>query len=153
MAMGAGNDGNKYDWQSWPPDSLEGMPPKRRRLIVWAFLWLFLVGWLLGLGLQAAGVPQLWRSLLAVAVPAAVFAPLVRAAVLEARQLRAEGMEPLAPPVTRKSLISVSVFTGVLWIGYAALGVTTGEWVIPATPALCTAWLAFQVHRWRTRLR
>jgi hypothetical protein len=63
------------------------------------------------------------------------------------------GIDPLAPPVTRKSLISVSVFTGVLWIGYAALVVTTGEWVFPATPALCTVWLAFQIHRWRTRLR
>lgn len=35
MATGAGKDGNKYEWQSWPTRSLEGMPPKHRRLAAW----------------------------------------------------------------------------------------------------------------------
>ncbi|MBT2550859.1 hypothetical protein [Arthrobacter sp. ISL-65] len=43
MANGAGNDGNKYEWQSWPPDSLDGMPPKRRLLADWAIFWLILL--------------------------------------------------------------------------------------------------------------
>lgn len=38
MAPGSGNDGNKYEWQSWPSDSLEGMPPKHRQLVVGGLL-------------------------------------------------------------------------------------------------------------------
>lgn len=68
--------------------SLEGMPPKRRRLAGRAlFFWFFLLGGLLGAALEAASVPQPWRSLLVLAV-LAVFVPLIRAAVLGTRQLR-----------------------------------------------------------------
>lgn len=154
MATGIGSGGNMHEWQSWPSDSLEGMPPKRKRLVVWAFLWLFLLSWLLDLGLEAAGIPQLWRSVLIGATLAAVFIPLLRAAATETRQLRAEGIDPLShSPVTRKTLIFVSVFTVVLWIGLAGLVITTGGWVFPVTPILCTIWLAFQLHRRRTTLR
>ncbi|MFJ5700236.1 hypothetical protein [Arthrobacter sp. NPDC093139] len=114
MAAGTGKDGNQYEWQSWPPDSLEGMPPKRRRLAEWAlFFWFVLLGGLLGSALEAVGVPQPWRALLVLAVLAAVFVPLIRAAVLETRQLRAEGIELPSYSVTRKSLIAAAVITGV----------------------------------------
>lgn len=63
-AAGAGRDANKYEWQSWPPDSLEGMPPKRRRLAVWALFWLILLGSVVGYGLEGLGVAEPWRSLL-----------------------------------------------------------------------------------------
>jgi hypothetical protein len=154
MATGTGSRGNKYERQSWPADSLEGMPPKRKRLVVWAFLWLFLLSWLLDLGLEAAGIPQPWRSVLIGAALAAVLIPLIRAAATETRELRAEGIDPLPhSPVTRKTLIFVSVFTVVLWIGFAGLVITTGGWVFPLTPILCTIWLAFQLHRRRTTPR
>lgn len=151
MATGAGEDGNKYEWQSWPPDSLEGMPPKRRRLAGWALaFWFFLLAGLLGSAFEAAGVPQPWRALLVAAVLAAVFIPLIRAAVLETRQLRAEGIELPSYPVTRKSLISAAVITGVLWIIFG-IAISTGQLVFPLLPIAGTAWLAFQVHRWRRR--
>ncbi|MDQ0618616.1 hypothetical protein [Arthrobacter globiformis] len=93
MATGAGKDGNKYEWQSWPPDSLEGMPSKRRRLVRWTvFFWFILLSGMLGSGAEAAGIGQPWRSLLVAGVLAAIFGPLIRGAVLEmeTRQLRAE---------------------------------------------------------------
>jgi hypothetical protein len=49
-------------------------------------------------------------------VLAAVFFPLIRAAVVETHQLRTEGIELPSYPVTRKSLISAAVITVVLWI-------------------------------------
>lgn len=90
----AGKDGKKYEWQSWPPDSLEGMTPKRRRLAGWVVVFWFLVlGGHLDSAFEAVGVPQPRRALLVTAVLAAVLVPLIRAAVLEARQLGAEGIE------------------------------------------------------------
>ena len=153
MATGAGKDGNKYEWQSWPPDSLEGMPPKRRRLAGWALVfWFFVLGGLLGSAFEAAGVPQPWRALLVLAVLAAVFVPLIRAAVLETLQLRAEGIELSSYPVTRKSLISAAVITGVLWAIYGiAVVMAQDQFVFPLLPIAGTVWLAFQLHHWRKR--
>ncbi|MFJ5695963.1 hypothetical protein ACIP9X_19215 [Arthrobacter sp. NPDC093125] len=51
-----------------------------------------LLAHLLGSVFEAAGVGEPWRALLVLAVLAAVFVPLVRAAVVERRQLRAEGI-------------------------------------------------------------
>lgn len=151
MATGADNDGNKYEWQSWPPDSLEGMPPKRRRLAGWAVIfWFLLLGGLLGPAFEAVGVAQPWRSLLVAAVLAAVFIPLIQAAILETRQLRAEGIELPDYPVTRKSLISAAVITGVLWIIFG-IAISTGQLVFPLLPIAGTVWLVFLVHRWRRR--
>ncbi|CAH0265168.1 hypothetical protein SRABI83_03491 [Arthrobacter sp. Bi83] len=119
MAAGTGRDDNKYEWQDWPPDSLEGMPPKRRRLAGWAIFWFLLLGSLLGSALEATGIVQPWRELLVVAVLAAVFVPLMRAAVLETRQLRDEGIELPSHPVTRRSMISSAVVAALLWVIFA----------------------------------
>jgi hypothetical protein len=153
MARGEGKNGNKYEWQSWPPDSLEGMPPKRRRLAGWAVIfWFILLGGFLGPAFEALGVAQPWRSLLVAAVLAAVFFPLIRAAVVETHQLRAEGIELPSYPVTRKSLISAAVITVVLWIIFGvAVAMNQDEFVFPLLPIAGTAWLAFQVRRWRRR--
>lgn len=150
MAMGAGKSDNRYEWQSWPPDSLEGMPPKRRRLAGWAIFWLLILGSLLGSVLEAFGVPEPWRSALVAAVLAAVFVPLIRAAASEARQLRAEGIELPSYPVTRKSLIALGLVTGALWIAFAVVALS-GRPVFPLVPIAGTAWLVFQVRRWRKR--
>ncbi|MFJ5696618.1 hypothetical protein [Arthrobacter sp. NPDC093139] len=149
MATGAGKDGNKYEWQSWPPDSLEGMPPKRRRLAGWALFWFILLGSVVGYGLEGLGVAEPWRSLLVAAVMAAIFVPLIRAAVLEARQLRAEGADLPSIQVTRKVLIVTGALAAVTWIVYA-VGAINGEPGSLVLPIACTVWLVFLVRRWRT---
>jgi hypothetical protein len=74
----AGKDVNKYEWQSWPPDSLEGKSPKRRRLVGWTMVfWFILLAGLLGYAAEAVGVAQPWRPLLVAAVLAAFFIPLI----------------------------------------------------------------------------
>ena len=101
--MTSGNrDGKRYPWQSWPSDSLDGMPPKRRRLVVWALLWLIILSGVLQATLDAADIAQPWRSITYTAVLVAIFAPLIRGAVTETRALRAEGVDlpRQAPEVT-----------------------------------------------------
>lgn len=152
MATGAGKESNKYEWQDWPPDSLNGMPPKRRRLVVWALLSLLFVGLLLDAVLEAAGITQPWHSLLAAAVLAAVFGPLIRGAILEARQLRAEGINLPSYPVTRKTLITHAVLAGILWVLFAVT-VAIGQPVFPLLPIAATIWLAYLMRRWKAGTR
>lgn len=148
MTTGSGDDGRKYEWQSWPSDSLEGMPPKRRRLVVWGLLWLVLLSSVLGGVLEAIGVLQPWRSLVSAAVLAAVFVPLIGGAVAEARDLRAEGVDVPSYTVTRKTLLFFAAITCALWIAFAVLAFY-GEPVFPLVPIAASAWLIFQVRRWR----
>jgi hypothetical protein len=145
----AAKSGNKYEWQSWPSDSLEGMPPKRRRLVVWGLWWFLFLGVLLGSVLEAANVPQPWRTLLAVAGLAALFGPLIRGAMIETRKLRAEGIVLPSYPVTRKSLISSAVITAILWVIFAFL-VATGRPTFPVLPIIGTIWLTYQLLRVRS---
>ncbi len=152
MSTDKGDDRNKYEWQSWPADSLEGMPPKRRRLAVWALLWFVLLGTVLRSALHSAGIPEPWRSTLLAVVLAAVFVPLVRAAMTETARLRAEGVDVpsyAAYPTSRKALVSIAVITGVLWIIFA-ISASFGELFFPLVPISCTVWLAIQIRRWRT---
>jgi hypothetical protein len=144
-----GDDGKKYEWQSWPTDSLEGMPPKRRRLVVWVLWWLIILSGVLQVALDAARLPQPWRSLAYTAVVVAIFAPLIRGAVSETRALRTEGVDVPTYTVTRKTLISFSVLTCVLWVVFAILGFF-GESYTPLAPIACTIWPAVMVRRWRT---
>jgi hypothetical protein len=149
MDSEAGKNGNKYDWQSWPADSLEGMPPKRRRLVVWGLWWFLFLGVLLGSVLDAAKVPQPWRTLLVIAGIAALFGPLIRGAMIETRQLRAEGIVMPPYPITRKSLISVAVITTILWVVFAFLFATSRP-TFPLLPIVGTVWLAYQLLRLRS---
>ena len=148
MTRGTESDGNKYEWQSWPPESLEGMPPRRRRLVTWGLLSFLFLGTLLGSVLSAVDVPEPWRSALMVAALTAVFGPLVRAAVVENRQLRAEGIDLPSTPVTRKSLISLGIMTGSLWALFVVL-VAIGRPVVPLLAVGCTVWLVLQIRRWK----
>jgi hypothetical protein len=148
MEPEAGQSG-KYEWQSWPSDSLEGMPPKRRRLVVWGLWWFLFLGVLLGSVLEAANVPQPWRTLLAIAGLAALFGPLIRGATIETRKLWAEGIVLPSYPVTRKSLISIAVITAILWVIFAFL-VATGRPVFPLLPIVGTIWLVYQLLRLRS---
>ncbi|WP_143111461.1 hypothetical protein [Arthrobacter sp. ov118] len=120
------------------------MPPKRRRLVGWGLLWFLLLGSVL----RAAGIPEPWQSILAVVALAAVFGPLIRSAVKETQRLRDEGIDLPSYPVTRKSLISVGIITGLLWALVVVL-VAIGRPVIPLLPIACTVWLAVQFRRWR----
>jgi hypothetical protein len=148
MATGASKDGNKYEWQSWPPDSLEGMPPKRRRLVGWTVVFWFLLLGGLRPAAEAVGVGQPWRSLLVVGVLAAVFVPLIRGAVLESRQLRAEGINLPGYPANRKTVTTNAGITGMLWVVYAVLAIY-GMPMIPLLPVAATIWLAYLIWRWR----
>jgi len=148
MTSGSGAGGKRYEWQSWPSDSLEGMPPKRRRLVVWGLLWLFLSS-LLDSILEALGVPELWRPVLLAAALAAVFVPLVRGAIAETRALRAEGVDMPAFVITRKAVIVLAVFTGALWVVFAAL-TFFGAFAVPLVPIAWSLVLAFQARQWRS---
>ena len=137
-----------YEWQSWPPDSLEGMPPKRRRLAGWAVFWFILLGGLFGSAVESVGVPQPWRPLLVAAVLAAVFIPLIRSAVLETRQLRAEGIDLPSYPATRKTVTANAIITAILWVLFAVT-VAIGQPVFPLLQIAVTIWLAYLIGRWR----
>ena len=76
MTSGSGDGGRTYEWQSWPSDSLEGMPPKRRRLVVWGLLWLFLLSGVLQGVLSAVGIPEPWRSVVFAAALASATATM-----------------------------------------------------------------------------
>ncbi|ALE06213.1 hypothetical protein AL755_13295 [Arthrobacter sp. ERGS1:01] len=145
-------NGTKYDWQSRPSDSLEGMPPKRRRLVVWGLWWFFVLGLLQGAALDALDVPQPWRLLVTVAGLAAVFGPLIRGAVIEARGLRAEGIALPSYPVTPKSLISIAIITSVLWAVFAFL-IAEGRPTFPLLPIIGTIWVTYNLLRLRSRQR
>jgi hypothetical protein len=149
MTSGKGDDGTKYAWQSWPADSLEGMPPKRRRLAVWVLWWLIILSVVPEIVLDALRVPQPWRSFAYAAVVVAIFAPLIRGAVDETRTLRAEGVHVPTYTVTRKTLISFSVLTCVLWIAFVVVAFF-GKSYVPLAPIACTIWLVVMVRRWRT---
>lgn len=149
MGTEVGKSNNKYEWQAWPADSLEGMPPKRRRLVVWG-LWLFmLLSIVLSSVLEAADVPEPGRSLVVLVGVAAFFGPLLRGAIMETRQLRTEGIILPAISVTRKVLVSAAVMTTVLWIFFVILG-AIGRTVNPVVPIVGTLWLAFQLLQRRS---
>ncbi|WP_461187909.1 hypothetical protein [Arthrobacter sp. Z4-13] len=147
--MSTDQSNKKYEWQAWPPDTLEGMPPKRRRLAVWGMWWFFLLGALLASALDALEIPQPWRTLLALTASAAVFGPLIRGVVRESSKLRAEGIVLPSFPITRKTLISMTVITAVLWIAFVFL-VAIGRHTFPLLPILGTIWLAYQFCRQRS---
>jgi hypothetical protein len=75
------------------------------------FFWFVLLGGHLGSAAEAVGIAKPWRALLVLAVRAAVFVPLIRAAALETRQLCTERIELSSYLVTRKSLISTALIT------------------------------------------
>ncbi|WP_146033070.1 hypothetical protein [Arthrobacter sp. AFG20] len=148
MTGGSAGGSNKYEWQSWPHDSLEGMPPKRRRLVAWGLLWFLILGSVVGGILSWLGLSEPWRSLLITFVLAAVFIPLIRGAVLEGRQLRGEGIYLPSLPVSRKSLIVNVVFVIVLWTVYVGWVLSLREPVFPLLPVAATIWVAFDFRRW-----
>ncbi|GAA2851842.1 hypothetical protein GCM10010523_10590 [Paenarthrobacter ilicis] len=149
MGTEVGKSNDKYEWQAWPADSLEGMPPKRRRLVVWG-LWLFmLLSIVLSSVLEAADVPEPGRSLVVLVGVAAFFGPLLRGAIMETRQLRTEGIILPAISVTRKVLVSAAVMTTVLWIFFVILG-AIGRPMNPVVPLVGTLWLAFQLLQRRS---
>src|SRR4051812_45933808 len=137
MVPVGGNDGNKYEWQSWPSDSLEGMPPKHRRLVVWGLLSVMVLNFILRIVLDALGVTEPWSSLVLAAVLAPVFIPLIRGSASETRDLRAEGIDLPAFAVTRKAVIGSAIITGLLWLAFALLAIA-GELTFPLVPIALT---------------
>lgn len=124
------------------------MPPKRRRLAGWAIFWLIVLGGLVGVAAEAAGIVQPWRSLFVAGVLAAVFVPLIPGAVLEGRQLRAEGIDLPGYPATRKTVIAGAMLAGLLWPLFAVT-VVIRQPVFPLLPMAATIWLACLFRRWK----
>jgi hypothetical protein len=142
--------GESREAPRWPADSLEGMPPKRKRLIVWGLLGYFLLQFI-AIGLRAAGLPRVVTMLVVVAAVAAIFIPLGRAAWLELQQQRAEGLEPPPKPVTKRSLIVLAVFNVIFWAGTVWYMVAYRELLIPVVPIWLTVVTVIQFRRWRAQ--
>lgn len=153
MSDSSAENSKKYEWQSWPPDSLDGMPPKRRRLVAWGLLWFLILGSLVGGILGAVGISEPWRSLVVAGILASILVPLIRSAVQEDRRLRREGIELPSLPVSRKSLITNSALAVVLWVVYAFWVWMSKEPVFPLLPVACTVWVAYEFGRWRNRTK
>lgn len=149
MVPGSVNEGNKYEWQSWPADSLEGMPPKHRRLVVWGLLWVMILNFVLRIVLDALSMPEPWSSLVLAAVLAAVFIPLIRESASETRALRDEGIDLPAFAVTRKAVIGVATITGLMWFAFTLLAIA-GELTFPLVPIALTILLVVEARQWRS---
>lgn len=135
-------------WRARPPDSLDGMPPKRRRLVGWALGWYILA--IPGLSLlRESPLPALVASLILAAVTAGVFIPLVVAERSETRRLRAAGLLPVPRPVTRRSLITLGCMAGVLWTAAIVVMVFRSELLVPLLPLAVTVYFGVEVKRWR----
>lgn len=141
------------DWKSWPPDSLDGMPPKRRRLVAWALVWFFFVQSIAADVLLSIGLPLILTTLIGLVITLAVFGPLLHGARQETRQLRAQDEEPPARPVTGKSLVFLAAMTVLAWAGVVVFMALTGKPQVPVFQVLLTAWVMFHAYKWRTQDR
>jgi hypothetical protein len=137
--------------QRWPADSLEGMPPKKRRLIVWALLWFFPLETVAALILRWSGLSSFATSLGVTVLTAAIFIPLGRAACLELQQRRAEGLEPPPRPVSRKAFIIAVVLGVLMWVCYWLLMASDPRPILPIMPFLITGYVAFLGWRRHTQ--
>jgi hypothetical protein len=116
------------------------------------FFWFVLLGGHLGSAAEAVGIAKPWRALLVLAVLAAVFVPLIRAAALETRQLCTHRTDRAVLLPSHPQIADLhSPHHAVLWVilGVALIG--QDQPVFPLLPIAATIWLVFQVHRWRKR--
>lgn len=81
------NEHGKKGSRQWPADSLEGMPPRRRRFIVWWLVFSILLYPVVAFPLQLLGLPRFVAVLLAFLVFFVVAVPVIRAARSERREL------------------------------------------------------------------
>jgi hypothetical protein len=139
--------GNSGQDRQWPADSLEGMPPKRKRFIVWVLLAWFLFPFP-GMVLRAAGLPDFATTLVVTAAVAAIFIPLGRAAWQELQQRRAEGLEPPPKPVTKGTLIFLVIFNVVVWAGTVWYMVDYRGLVVPTVSICLTVATVILFRRW-----
>jgi hypothetical protein len=78
---------SKKGRRQWPADSLEGMPPKKRRLIVWWLLFSCLLYPIVAFPLRLLGVPLGLAIALAFLVFFIAAIPIIRPAWKERRTL------------------------------------------------------------------
>lgn len=131
----------------------EDMPPKRKRLYTWFFIWVFVLQPLVRSLLRAADLPEPVVTLLVLGTVAAIFIPLSRTAWLELQQRKAEGLEPEPRPVTKASLIGWIAATTVLWAGSVVYVAITKAPIIPVFPIAVTVVALFQLRRWHVQPR
>lgn len=85
----------KKDIRQWPADSLEGMPPKKRRFIVWWLLFSCLLYPVVAFPLRLIGVPYFIAVIISFLIFFVVAIPVIRAARREKRELfNAKDEEP-----------------------------------------------------------
>jgi hypothetical protein len=89
------NEPSGKDSRRWPADSLEGMPPKKRRFIVWWLVFSCLLYPVVAFPLKLLGVPWFPAVLLAFLIFFVGAIPVIRAARKERREsLHPEHREP-----------------------------------------------------------
>ncbi len=81
------NEQRKKDSRQWPADSLEGMPPKKRRFIVWWLVFSILLYPVAAFPLELLGLPRFVAVLLAFLIFFVVAIPVIRGARRERREL------------------------------------------------------------------
>ncbi|MDQ0241413.1 hypothetical protein [Arthrobacter bambusae] len=81
------NEPSKKDSRQWPADSLEGMPPKKRRFIVWWLVFSFLLYPVVAFPLHLLGAPWFVAVPLAFLIFFVVAIPVMRAARRERLEL------------------------------------------------------------------
>lgn len=122
--------------------------PARRRLIIAAVIWVLVIRTGILIAASTFDISDGWRTTLSAALLLAIFIPLSLAAVKELNDLRRRGDEPLPQIPTRRSLVAFGVFTVTFW-GFAVWFVSSsGDFMFPLLPILCTIWLVVSIRRY-----
>ena len=133
------------DWDgTW-----EGLPPKRRRFFLWAFLWWLILGTVVHALLAVLGLPEPAAGLLTFAAALAVLVPTGRAALAERRQRLATGEEPGPEPVTGRKVVLWMGSSLVLWALMAAVLLWEPQPLVPLLPLMVTVMAVIYFRRWR----
>ena len=122
--------------------------PARRRLIIAVVIWALVIRTLILIITDALEVPEVWSTMISIAIFLAILVPFSLAAVKELNDFRKRGLEPLPQIPTRRSLIALGVFTVLFWGFYAWLTQWVGDFVFPLLPILCTIALGVNIRRY-----
>lgn len=130
------------------PTRTKPLHPARRSLIIAVVIWVLVIRTVILIAADALGIPDVWSTVGSVALFLAIFIPLALAAVKELNDLRKRGDEPLPQIPTRRSLIAFSIFTILFW-GFAIWFVlSSGDFVFPLLPIICTISLVVNIRRY-----
>lgn len=122
--------------------------PARRRLIIAAVIWVLVIRTGILIAADTFQISDGWRTVISIALLLAIFVPLSLTAVKELNELRRRGDEPLPQIPTRRSLVAFGIFTAIFW-GFVVWFISSsGNFVFPLLPILCTIWLVVSTRRY-----